>query len=719
MKFGLVHRIMTDALAMLGLLSLLTGGELDTTMAIVTGVCMVLAVAIPERYQEHPRLRSLGVFASLTLLGVQLTRAVSGGDLLKLSVEFAAALQVIRVATRRGAAHDQQIILLALLHLVAGTVLGGGLAYGLSLVGFLVIAPGALVLSHLRREVEGNYRQGARDRTGLPVDVPRILRSRRVISRRFLMVTCSLSIPVFLFTAVLFLLFPRVGLSLLLLNHSRSARMIGFSTRVDLGGVGKLRSDPTIAMRVQLSQPPASPASRLALYLRGTSFDQYDGSSWTRTRPTHVPAPYQEGSYFWVTGTPRAGVYEDLTKLKVDMSIDLEPINPPIVFLPSDAVGIHVNEPGEGLGIRGPKIMVAADDEYKYERVEERGLQYDVYRGRARPEPLSAADRARYLQIPPAIERPIAELAKRWAGPVATDIEEAVAIEDRLRSDYRYDLDSLSGAAPQPLLHFLFESKAGHCEFYSTAMAMLLRTLGVPTRNVTGFIGGTYNRFGGFYAVRQGDAHSWVEVYLDGRGWTRFDPTPPSSSAPRSEVTGMVAFMRDVIEAAAQRWSRHVIGYDLDQQIELFRSVKQRYRDYGGPSLGRQLRPLAPVAGVVAIGVLGYLAWRRLRFRRMRTRPPVLVGQAASVTRVVALYRSLEEVLRSMGVGRQPTTPPFAHARALEQLSHPAAGEILQLTELYLEARFGRRELSEDEERDFERRVKALRRLEQAEDRAA
>ena len=231
MKFGLVHRIMTDALAMLGLLSLLTGGELDLTMAIVTGVSMVLAVLIPERYQEHPRLRSFGVFASLTLLGVQLTRAVSGGDLLQLSVEFAAALQVVRVATRRGAAHDQQIILLALLHLVAGTVLGGGLAYGLSLVGFLVIAPGALVLSHLRREVEGNYRQGARDRTGLPVDVPRILRSRRVISRRFLLVTCSLSIPVFLFTAVLFLLFPRVGLSLLLLNHSRSSRMIGFSTR--------------------------------------------------------------------------------------------------------------------------------------------------------------------------------------------------------------------------------------------------------------------------------------------------------------------------------------------------------------------------------------------------------------------------------------------------------------------------------------------------------
>jgi transglutaminase-like putative cysteine protease len=710
-KFGLVHRIMTDALAMLGLLSLLTGGELDTTMAIVTGVCMVMAVLIPERYQDHPRLRSLGVFASLTLLGVQLTRAIGGGDLLQLSVEFAAALQVIRVATRRGAAHDQQIILLALLHLVAGTVLGGGLAYGLSLVGFLVIAPGALVLSHLRREVEGNYRQGARDRTGLPVDVPRILRSRRVISRRFLLVTCSLSIPVFLFTAVLFLLFPRVGLSLLLLNHSRSARMIGFSTRVDLGGVGKLRSDPTIAMRVHLNEPPTTPASRLALYLRGTSFDHYDGSSWTRTRTTPSPAPHQEGSYVWITPSARSSVEA--------MSIDLEPITPPIIFLPSDAVGIRLNEPGDMFSGRGPKVMVAADDEYKYERADERGLQYSVYRGRARPEALSLSDRGRYLEVPPVISGPITDLAKRWAGPLATDWEEANAIEERLRTDYRYDLDSPSGAAPQPLLHFLFESKAGHCEFYSTAMAMLLRTLGVPTRNVTGFIGGTYNRFGEFYAVRQGDAHSWVEVYLEGRGWTRFDPTPPSSSAPRSDVTGMVAFVRDVVEAAAQRWSRHVIGYDLDQQIELFRSVKQRYRDYGGPDIGKRLRPLAPAAVVVVVGIFGYFAWRRLRLRRLRIRPGKLLGQTASVTRVVTLYRGLEDALRSMGVGRQPTTPPLAHAKALEQLNHPAAPEVLSLTEVYLEARFGRRELSLEEERDFERRVKSLRQLKLPEERAA
>jgi transglutaminase-like putative cysteine protease len=401
------------------------------------------------------------------------------------------------------------------------------------------------------------------------------------------------------------------------------------------------------------------------------------------------------------------------------MTIDLEPINPPIVFLPADAVGFQVMESSEGFSTKSPKITVASDGEYKYERVEERGLQYGVYRGRNRPGLLVASDMERYLQVPPAIEEPIKTLAKQWAGSLTEDRDLARAVEDRLRTDYRYDLDSPSGAAAQPLLHFLFVSKAGHCEFYSTAMAMLLRTLNVPTRNVTGFIGGTYNRFGDFYAVRQGDAHSWVEVYLDGQGWVRYDPTPPSSSAPRSELTGMLAFLRDIVEAAAQRWSRHVIGYDLDQQIELFRSVKQRYRDWGGQDIARGLKPYAPVlVGVVVGGVL-YLAWRRIRLVRGRSRPKLLEGQPAAVMRVVALYRQLEDVLRNLGIGRPSSTPPLAHAQALHELRHPTAGEVLALTEIYLAVRFGRRDFSLEDERAFEARVKTLRQFRLLPDRAA
>jgi transglutaminase-like putative cysteine protease len=479
--------------------------------------------------------------------------------------------------------------------------------------------------------------------------------------------------------------------------------MIGFSTRVDLGGVGKLRSDPTIAMRVHMSNMPPTPAPRLALYLRGTSFDRYDGGSWSRTRPAHETAA-MSGSYVWLTGRPLGSEA---------MTIDLEPINPPIVFLPPDAVGFKLVTHNEALMLRRPGITVASDGEYKYESSEERGLQYLVYRGRARPEPLSQGDRERYLDLPQVIEKPVHELAVSWTRGLTDDSQIAAAVEQRLRTEYRYDLNSPSGGAPQPLLHFLFESKAGHCEFYSTAMAMLLRTLGVPTRNVTGFIGGSYNRFGDFYAVRQGDAHSWVEVYLEGRGWTRFDPTPPVSSAPRSDVTGMLAFARDLMEAAAQRWSRHVVGYDLDQQVELFRSVRQRYKTWGG-------RVLGPNADLIGLGLLVgagaglvYIGWRRGWLTPKRRRQEAASAEQASTLRSVLLYRQLEEVMRELGVARQSSTPPLAHARALVALNHPAASEVLGLTALYLQARFGRRLLDAADERDFVMRVKALRLLKQ------
>jgi protein-glutamine gamma-glutamyltransferase len=707
MKFGLVHRLLTDALAVLGLLSLISSGDLDRSMSVVIVLGLVLALAIPERLQDHRLLRRGGAAASIVLLLVQSTRLVLGGDILAVAVEFAAALQVIRLATRRGAVHDHQIILLALLHLVAGTVLGGGLSYGLCFVGFLVVAPGALVLSHLRREVEGNYRQGARDRTGLPVDVPRILRSRRVISRKFLLLTCSLSIPIFLFTAILFIAFPRVGLSLLLLSHSRSTRMIGFSDRVDLGGVGKLRADPTIAMRVHFDDLPAEPPPRLSLYLRGTAFDEYDGRAWSRTQSGQSPA-HQIGTRVTLHPGPVLGPTRKI-------AIDLEPIVPAVLFLPPRALSLDVRDRGESLLGRSVPIHFGPEDELKYSS-DDRGLRYEVIVSTSAVPPiagLSGPDRSRYLAVPPSVTPPIRDLARKWTAGEDTPLGIASALERVLRSEYPYDLDSPSGAAENPLEDFLLQSRRGHCEFYSTALAMMLRTLGVPSRNVTGFVGGTYNRFGRFYAVRQGDAHSWVEAYIDGVGWQRFDPTPPAGAEPQARTDGLMAFVRDVLEAAAQRWDRHVIGYDLDQQLRLLRSLSERYTP-GGAQDGILQKLSFRRLLLLSFG-LGLLIWsiqylRRHRSHRPRDGDPRSLdpGQLA----IVALYHELEATLAAKGVPRPTSTPPLAHARSIALLGHPLGEEALALTEIYLNARFGGHALDEDARKDYMRRVRELRQIE-------
>ncbi len=715
MKFGLVHRIMTDALATLGVLALVASGQFDGWVSGVILVGLVLALFVREPWQRVSALRHLDTIALLAITGLQIARIAMGASLLDVLVEFAAALQVIRLATRRGAAHDQQIIVLALLHLIAGTVLGGGLGYGLCFIGVLVVAPGALVLSHLRREVEGNYRQGARDRTGLPVDVPRILRSRRVVGKTFLAVTCLLSVPIFLFTAALFVVFPRVGLSLLLLNRQSTERMIGFSGRVDLGEVGMLRSDPQIALRVTVPDLPDPPPARLAMHLRGTALDLYDGRAWSQSQTQRKIADTQLGV---------VSIESREVMVRPDgpvMNIELQPIDPPVLFLPPGADSIELM----GHGQIAPNLGVAAyrgpEGEVRYHPADERGIAYKVHLDKERGSTfrsLPTGDARRYLALPPALSPRVAELAREWTAGASDDFDKAKAIEARLRKDYRYDLGSPSTRSKTPLEDFLFESKRGHCEFYSTAMAVMLRTVGVPTRNVTGFVGGTYNRFGRFYVVRQGDAHSWVEAFVPRRGWLTFDPTPPSDSAPRAETAGVLASVRDFLEATSRRWDRHIVGYDLRQQVGLWSTLSQRWRA-SGPAGVTPTNPRFLVGALGVVVIVFAVVWWRRRRRVLPARAAAAPRRSPSARIATELFELLEQVMSARGLHRTVGTPPLRHAEALRDAEHPLAEEYLELVRIYLEARFGGREVTPDLRKDYEERVKALRARALAKDAAA
>jgi protein-glutamine gamma-glutamyltransferase len=243
-------------------------------------------------------------------------------------------------------------------------------------------------------------------------------------------------------------------------------------------------------------------------------------------------------------------------------------------------------------------------------------------------------------------------------------------------------------------------------------MAIMLRTQGVPTRNVNGFIGGTFNRFGGYYAVRQGDAHSWVEVYVDGKGFMRFDPTPPADAAPQSEINGVLAFVRDMVEAAAQRWDRNVVGYDMRQQVSLLRAVRDRYGELRSKSkvastmLASPRRALFTFAALVLAIGSGVYWWKRRSNPRSKHTPPSEIE--ARIRETAELYRALEAALSLRGVPRPSGTPPLTHARGLQALSHPAADVTLQLTTRYLQARFGKMPLSLEERREFLRQVREL-----------
>lgn len=710
MRFGLVHRVMTSLLALLGILSLVTSGAIATATSVLIVVAAVGAVLVPEPWQSKPLVARLATFTPIAVLAIQIIRLALGAPLLQTTVEFAIALQIVRVATRRGAAQDQQVIILAWLHLIAGTVLGGDLTYGVCFAAFLVVAPGALVLSHLRREVEGNYRQGARDRTGSPVDVPRILRSRRVVGKSFLLLTSLLSVPIFLFTAALFVMFPRVGLSLLLMNRPTTDRMMGFSDHVDLGGVGALRSDPTIVLRVEVPGLPQPPPERLTLYLRGTALDAYDGRAWTRTFTRRVPAEHV-GSMIQVRRMPSPA--NDRT-----IKLDLEPIEPPVLFLPPDVVGLKVRPRADALLSRPPRVLRGSEDEFRYRSRDQRGVAYDAYLAgpneRFPVEPLS--DAARYLALPPLPPR-IQAKAEEWTASAATPMAKAKEIERRLRTEYQYDLATTSGATPDPLDDFLFNSRRGHCEYFSTAMAVMLRTVGIPSRNVTGFVGGTYNRFGNYYSVRQGDAHSWVEAYIDGLGWVRFDPTPPSGAQPLMASNGLMATIRDMLEAAGKVWDRRVVRYDLQQQLWIFSGMRagmrrvsasvrhttvsfEGARDWG---YGWVAIP-AVVVGAVAAGVLW--RWRKRTGGASEHVRPVVAKQEREAT---ALYHSLERAMAAAGVARSPATPPLRHAEQLRAKNHRLARDVELVTRRYLRARFGHEPFEPGEKRELQNIIRRMR----------
>jgi hypothetical protein len=312
----------------------------------------------------------------------------------------------------------------------------------------------------------------------------------------------------------------------------------------------------------------------------------------------------------------------------------------------------------------------------------------------------------------------IQSLAHEWTDDQPTPYLKAKAIEDHLKRDFRYDTASPSGGKPNPVDHFLFESKRGHCEFFSTAMALMLREIGIPSRNVTGFVGGVYNRFGRYYAVREGDAHSWIEAYLDDpiRSWVTFDPTPNAGAQPLQDTTGAYVYMRDLVEALSQRWNRYVVGYDLKTQVRIFDDLSRGYermRARTGANHGWLERiTRGPVLATGGLAILAgvYIAWKRRKkpasAAKLQDERAPLNEQQESAT---SLYRGLERALIAQGIARPAARPPLRHAETLAEGAHPLAADVLALTHRYLRARFGGAPMNATAARDYETRVKAIR----------
>ena len=700
MRFRLLHKIVTYVIASIGLFALTFEGGLGGLRALVMAL-----VVIATWFAEEPLLSTRGyrVFWNRAVVGVfavQAFRAFAGASLLDLGIEYAAFLQVSRLAYRRTANEYQQVTILAFLDLIAATVLSTGLDYAVVFLGFVIVVPWMLALTHLRREMEEQYQPGRAHDEPMTRDLARALENDHVAGAGFLFGTTLLAVPLFLTTAIFFFAFPRVGKGFFTLGSDRGERVTVFGSNILFGGFGVIRDDPTVVLRAVPATLPDSPPTSIELRLRGTSFDHYDHGLWSRSSSSAHQIYPERGSYVLVRPPrPDDRAYRIL----------LSSLDEPVLFFPQGTVAFGAPARIKNARAMPRRFIRDLGGEVRYVERPSPVIQYDVYVDPSRPPvyaTLSAREYALYLQLPKGQEK-VAALAAEVTASAQTPEAKAAALESYLARSgkFKYTLHQPDAEDEDPLDVFLFKVKAGHCEYFSSAMTVMLRTIGVPARNVAGFLGATYNPYGRYYAVRNGDAHSWVEAYIDG-AWRTYDPTPSGRAVMASEG-GLFGAISELVDALRTRWDTDVVQFDLNTQMRWARGLRdwmQRWREQhrgsglagapggsgGGADHDAATRAWMQTLGggalaVLLLGLVLFGAWWLLRGRR-GGRGEDLDG---SRREAIALYRTLERSLRRAGHPRPPGRTPSEHVDALRQSGAAEAEPTREVTEAYLEARFG------------------------------
>jgi transglutaminase-like putative cysteine protease len=701
MSFSTLQKVVTYVLALLGLSALSFGGELPPGSLLVLGVGFILSwFAEGPRFARPAWAKAWTIFLPFAL-ALQLVRGfMFDGGWLALAMEFAGLLTISRLANRRTAADYQQIAMLAFVQLIAATVLTTDLGYAVLFVAFVVVTPWVLTFAHLRRDIERNYPAQNDARGG--TDLARVLASRRIVGAPFLLWTLLLSVPMLLMTLALFVVFPRVGLGMVSFGNSRGQHVAGFGTNIELGQFGLIRDDPTVVIRVTPDRPLSPREEARYLRLRGTAFDHYDGRTWTRSSAAVVPMA-RLNEYFALKRSTRPGdrVFH----------VILERLDEQVLFLPHGTVGVRIPNRGFPGGPRDKVTLTRGHGfDLRFRGSDDIGLIYDVVVSTELSDldvPVARdLDDDRYLELPKGHEQVYAlarELTKGTDDPRA----KAALLLTHLRDGgrYRYTTDMPDTGKRAPLEFFLFEARKGHCEYFATALAIMLRAVDIPSRNVTGFVGGKFNPYGDYYGIRQSDAHSWVEALMPGRGWVTLDPTP----ATRMEVGPKDWLLRDLsamVDAARAYWMTRVVGYDVRTQISFLREARAFMREIQWPSFNWQKADAAgkkrhdPRADAMsqlpnrlAVGLIAVVALLVL-LRILRKRGVERRALPDSVRRAQSLYRELERALQKQGKARPSHVSPEAHARALAEQGFTAAEQVRELTEAYTQARYGGGELS-------------------------
>ena len=378
----------------------------------------------------------------------------------------------------------------------------------------------------------------------------------------------------------IFFMLPRVSSNYLSRFAAQNSFAAGFSNEVTLGEIGRIQQLDTVVMHVEFTQQSGLPAN---LKWRGISLNHFDGRHWRNTTSGWTVRSGADNQLYLRSPQFRELLVGESQSARqpgetVRYRITMQPIGMNVVFVLPVAYSIDAGPPRD-FAIDGSGSISLVDPT----------RQVRIYNGISRLEAPSAAEKDsddldvpqrvtdQYLQLPAGLDPRIAQLATDQTRNAGSIYAKAAALETFLQNRFGYTLEMQSPpAGMDPLSFFLFVRKKGHCEYFSSAMAIMLRTQGIPSRIVNGFRGGEYNDISGRYIIRAKDAHSWVEAYIPGYGWVTFDPTPATAAG------GETAWSRLMLYADAMRdfWNDWIINYDFAHQESLSQRSMTQGRQY-------------------------------------------------------------------------------------------------------------------------------------------
>src|ERR1700719_3480356 len=490
------------------------------------------------------------------------------------AVHFLMFVMLVRLYS---AATDRDAVFLTMLSftgILASAVLTVDTTFLLCFFAFLIFGVATFTGMELRRAAKGALTSA--------VPAGQIERERQ-LNRALGYASLSVALGAILIGGTLFFFFPRFSAGYLGRTSFNPALMTGFTDDVELGQIGEIKKDSTIVMRVQTGKPVGYPRLRW----RGIALANFDGKRWTSSESRREAlSPNSDGWVYLGDGMPRG----DARSPGLLYTIYMEPLASDAIFVPGKVVSLRGNFNGEAGSRSALRTYLYKDATgsiynpfHNYTAVRYAGFSrlpgLDVIKLRAAGTDYPDDIKQTYLQLPELDPR-IAPLAEQITARKTSPFDKAAAMELYLRSRYGYTLDLKGKPGSDPLAHFLFETRAGHCEYFASSMTVMLRTLGIPAREVNGFLPGEFNELAGDYIVRASDAHSWVEAYFPGSGWIVFDPTPdaPVVSA------NLFSRISQLADWAELTWNDWVISYDFAHQnvlAQTFQTKSRNWRELG------------------------------------------------------------------------------------------------------------------------------------------